>query len=388
MTKIDKKIIGDVGNTSSRLYLVVNGKIVDEKIDPKGGTKGIIAKHGITKPESLTELAQEAETSETARALYNRQLKDYNTRKAGIYASEMRQRLGDWLKEGPKISVVLCGAIGSREGWTFVPYLKCPVDVTTLSENLYTIPEAHMGELKGRDVKIVHGVRDMHKGRPFCMSYRGAHYEISGDHQSIMRGEEVKAAGIYDKLQPDTENLVCMPGTHSQWLSMTGPTINSFWSFRTGEMFDNMGKPTCTLHDVLRIRTGDEKARWQSFFEGVHAIGDANRGVLAATQGVRASDMTEEKGPRSPVDYLSGIMVASEIKEGMDIFGKDMPLTLIINPGRKGDFYRAAFDYFKWPITQEFNGDEISLKGLIRVGTGFAERPVPKPPAALRHHTA
>ena len=363
--KNDRIILGDWGNTAAKLFLVENGKVVAQDITSDGGVKSVIASHRLGMPKKLTDLAMAAKTSHIAQDQYKRELEIYNTLKAEIYASEAKKRIGDWLKENPKAPIVLCGAIGSREGWSFVSYIKCPADVTTLPENLYAIPKDHLGTLKDRNVYIVRGVKDLHPGLPLNIPYKDAHLEITGDHQSIMRGEEVKAFAVYDKLPSSQENLVCMPGTHSQWLSMSGTTINSFWSFRTGEMFQNMGNPSSSLHDVLSIRNGDETAKWKSFWEGVNIVGSGH-GLLATSLGVRASVMTGDEGPESPIDYLSGIMVASEIMEGMGIYKERPPLTLIINPGRKADYYRAALGYFHYPIRQEFNGDKMSLEGLKR----------------------
>ena len=74
--------------------------------------------------------------------------------------------------------------------------------------------------------------------------------------------------------------------------------------------------------------------------------------------------MTGENPPASFRSYLSGILIGHEIKGAMDIFGKDIPLTLVADLGPKCDLYRHTFACFNWPIASELLAEELLLRGL------------------------
>ncbi|MGH7210800.1 MAG: 2-dehydro-3-deoxygalactonokinase, partial [Acetobacteraceae bacterium] len=43
----------------------------------------------------------------------------------GRFDAALRQAVGPWLAEGER-RVLLCGMVGSRQGWVEAPYLGCP----------------------------------------------------------------------------------------------------------------------------------------------------------------------------------------------------------------------------------------------------------------------
>src|SRR5215831_21163617 len=56
----------------------------------------------------------------------------------GGFEAALESLAGDWLAGGPPI--LLCGAIGSRQGWLEVPYVSCPAGEAELAAALTPLP--------------------------------------------------------------------------------------------------------------------------------------------------------------------------------------------------------------------------------------------------------
>ena len=111
---------------------------------------------------------------------------------SGGFEPALRNEIGDWLAAGED-RVLLCGMVGSRQGWLEAKYLRCPAGLDDLAAAVVAVP------FDGAEVRLVPGVmaRDA-QGVP-----------------EVMRGEETQIAGLLTALPGDA--LVCLPGTHSKW---------------------------------------------------------------------------------------------------------------------------------------------------------------------------
>jgi len=370
----DNEVIAiDLGNTASRAFLIRNGQVVDQLIEPNGGVRAIREKYSLTRPKKLDALECETSLEQTTRARYKLELQAYNHRKALAYAGELHSRIDMWLKDrAAKIPVVMCGAVGSREGWYFVGYQDCPADVTNLP--LQRIPKNYLGAFEGHDVYIVKGINAMHPSESHFFRYGRRRLEISGSHQSIMRGEETKAAGVYDRLpkpeyrSPAAEgNLICMPGTHSQWVAMCGSIIKTIWTIPAGEMFSILSGEGSSYHEIVRDRSDDKGKRLQSFYSGVRLVRSQPDRFLTSLFSVRASAMTRRDTQASNFDYLSGMLIGREVLEGIDVFGRSRPVTLLVGSDFKAECYRRTFEYLGYTPQQVLDADQMSLEGLRRI---------------------
>ena len=95
------------------------------------------------------------------------------------------------------LPAVLCGMVGSAIGWLEAPYLPCPAELYELAENPGGVRDG---------VFIVPGMR--------CSNPLGA--------PDVMRGEETQLLGArrLRRSLNDGKQLVCMPGTHTKWVSL------------------------------------------------------------------------------------------------------------------------------------------------------------------------
>ena len=120
----------------------------------------------------------------------------------GRFADTLREEIGPWLASGER-HVLMCGMVGSRQGWVEAPYLPCPVGRDDLAAALIEIP------FDWAEVKLVPGVS-------------GA--DPAGVAE-VMRGEETQLAGAltaFDRpIGGARVTLACLPGTHSKWAQVT-----------------------------------------------------------------------------------------------------------------------------------------------------------------------
>ena len=57
----------------------------------------------------------------------------------GEFAQALQAEIGDWLAAGER-EVLLCGMVGSRQGWIEAKYLPIPAGIEDLVGALVTVP--------------------------------------------------------------------------------------------------------------------------------------------------------------------------------------------------------------------------------------------------------
>lgn len=98
----------------------------------------------------------------------------------------------------PALPAIVCGMAGARQGWVEAPYAETPASPGDLATGAIPI------EGLSREVRILPGVAQKAGGRP-----------------DVMRGEETIVLG----LAAESDAIVCLPGTHSKWVSVEGGRI-------------------------------------------------------------------------------------------------------------------------------------------------------------------
>lgn len=140
----------------------------------------------------------------------------------------------------PNTPAVLFGMVGSRKGWQEAAYCPTPVTLYDLASKAEPIAE-----------------------RPHTWLIGGVIDEQGGDHSEVMRGEEVQALGVL--LEHPEAKWVCLPGTHSKWVTAADHTINGFWTFMTGELFEWAAK-----HSILSTQIDSEVPDEAGFAAGLN----------------------------------------------------------------------------------------------------------------------
>lgn len=202
----------------------------------------------------------------------------------GAWEAAFRSNFGDWVDASPRAAVLMSGMAGSRQGWSETPYVQCPVFCDALATRLHPVA--------GSRVQIVPGL---------CT--------FAGDGTpDVMRGEETQLAGLVTAGLPEGGcYTVCLPGTHSKWVELDSDRIVTFRTLMTGELFEVL------LHHSLLGRMAETGGSDEAaFLRGVER-GFTSTRLLHDLFGVRTLRLFDRLAATSAPDYLSGLLIGSEL---------------------------------------------------------------------------
>jgi 2-dehydro-3-deoxygalactonokinase len=205
----------------------------------------------------------------------------------GRFAETLQEQVGDWIASG-ETHVLLCGMVGSRQGWTEANYLQCPVTIDDLARAVVKIPfaEAEAMLIPGVIGKDSNGVPE------------------------VMRGEETETMGIIDDC--DGCGLVCLPGTHTKWIELKERSIVSFLTCMTGDVFAALRKDTI----LSKLMNAEATIDAENFLRGVMRSADAG-GLLHHLFSVRTLALTGDLSEDATASYLSGLLIGHEVRSVM-----------------------------------------------------------------------
>ncbi len=199
----------------------------------------------------------------------------------------LREKVGDWLEAG-ETRILLCGMIGSRQGWIEVEYVSSPVGIADLAIGVMKVP------FSGAEVLLIPGVRGIDAcGIP-----------------EVMRGEETQVMGMAQTLKGT--GLACLPGTHSKWVRFTDGIIESFITCMTGDVYAALRANTI----LGRIMTANEAGNNDAFLRGVGRSADEG-GLLHHLFGVRTLTLMDQLKEDASASYLSGLLIGHEVRTVM-----------------------------------------------------------------------
>ncbi|MDE2332904.1 MAG: 2-dehydro-3-deoxygalactonokinase [Rhodospirillales bacterium] len=246
----------------------------------------------------------------------------------GDFANALRELCGDWLAEGEE-RVLLCGMIGSRQGWAEAPYLPCPAGAAELAEALVEVPFA------GAHIRLVPGL--------------SAH-----DRQNVpevMRGEETQIAGL-----DSADGLVCLPGSHSKWARVEAGRVVGFETYFSGETFAALRSAT-----ILGRMMPDAPTDLDAFDRGLARAGDQGH-LLHHLFGVRSRGLAGALAPAASASYLSGLLIGHEVGAAM---ATGAHVTIVANAQLTALYTRAVVA--RGGVATQAP-PEATARGLARIG--------------------
>lgn len=213
------------------------------------------------------------------------------------------------------LPVLICGMAGAKQGWIEAGYLDTPAALTDIPAAAVRIPGIDA------DIRILPGLAQRAAMAP-----------------DVMRGEETQLLGAAGELG-DGDHLVCMPGTHSKWVRLSGGRVESFSTFMTGELFDAIAKNTILSHAIAEAGaiSGDNAA----FRAAVARM--VEKPALATSQlfSVRAGSLIAGLSPEDAKARLSGTLIGLEIAGALSLVAEGTPVALVVSGGL-GALYREA----------------------------------------------
>lgn len=220
-------------------------------------------------------------------------------------AEVIRALIPAWIEAHGPLPLVLCGMVGSRNGWVETPYVPCPSDAGT-----WCAGQAHF-ESDGLMIRIAAGLS--------CTNRLSA--------PDVMRGEETQIFGALAK-QPELargRQLFCLPGTHTKWVCVEDGRIGEFLTVLTGELFALLRD-----HSMLARANAVSGTPGEGFAEGLarHAsLGAAD--LTHALFEARSRQLIMGASKEWALAWLSGVLIASDVHGALGLFGSSEQVVLI-----------------------------------------------------------
>ncbi|TKT68912.1 2-dehydro-3-deoxygalactonokinase [Rhizobium sp. LC145] len=242
----------------------------------------------------------------------------------------------DALAAPADLPVIVCGMAGARQGWIEAGYVDVPASLPAVLEGAVPVP----GE--SRDIRILPGLAQRAADRP-----------------DVMRGEETQLLGALDP-RAIGQQVVCMPGTHSKWVHLSGETVTSFATYMTGELFDVISKHSVLTHSVDGAESfdGDNPV----FGEAVRAAFRFPQQVTNFLFTVRSGMLLHGLSPTDAAARLSGTLIGTEIAGGLTALAT-IPAIRLVASGRLGGLYEGAFRALSL-AHETIDADEAVRRGL------------------------
>lgn len=242
-------------------------------------------------------------------------------------------------KPGMPLKVVICGMAGSRSGWMDAGYTDAPVNAGELSGSVVAVPTSDARI----DVRILSGLRQL-------------------DPPDVMRGEETQLAGFATSY-PGFIGHVCLPGTHSKWVSFEASRISRNRTIMTGELFAVLREHSILAHSLPAPGEATGTLPTGAFLEGVELGYGAPGGAIGELFLLRAGDLVgEEREPIERLAMLSGLLIGSEFAAIRPTI--DMPI-MFVGSERLGPLYTRAARHLGFDADAQ-SGDQLVLAGLKR----------------------
>ena len=275
------------------------------------------------------------------------QLLDHITQDAGIkriqqgaFSAIIDDVFAHWPALSDDIPVVMCGMIGSAQGWHEVPYLTNPeqADIAGLSKGCFSFFHHR------HKISIVPG-----------LAFAGFDGVID-----VMRGEETLYLGATANT-PDSEQLICLPGTHSKWIAAKAGRIDSFATFMTGEMFE-----LATSHSMLApVLDSSGEMDMAAFRAGLERA-KSKMGILNQLFSVRAEIVTGSSDGKSGYSLVSGIIIGAELLAILPRASQSTSQAIIISSGNYLQLYQEGCNYYGI-ATSSCDATDAVIAGLAAI---------------------
>ena len=240
--------------------------------------------------------------------------REAGTTRAQAFDQALRALCLDWVEGSPgPLPVIASGMVGSDQGWAAAPYVELPADplaaplpLTTVDSSLGPVhilpglaaPGTLPGLLRGEETQIVGALLADRAGT-------GAGHATAGSPEGPGGDPEQASGGA-------RERVFVLPGTHAKWVRLRDSVITGFTTHMSGEVYALLMEGSI-LGRLARPAEGD---RWEAYERGLDvAMGpDGDSGFLGTLFSARALVVTGRLRPDQVGDYVSGLVIGSEVR--------------------------------------------------------------------------
>jgi 2-dehydro-3-deoxygalactonokinase len=257
----------------------------------------------------------------------------------GGFPAALRAAIGPWLAEGETL-VLLCGMVGSRQGWQEAPYLACPAGPAEIA--------ATLTPLEFEDAR--------------CLLVPGLSTRDAAGVPDVMRGEETKLIGMLAETG-DAPVVACLPGTHAKWARIGDGQVQGFTTHMTGEV-----RAVLLEHSILGRLAQPGPLDEAAFLRGVRRARDG-AGLLHHLSGTRALGLMGELAPAATDSYLSGLLIGHEVNAALAGGAATGPIHLA-GAATLTRAYVLAFGDFG--LEHRLHDPDLALRGLALIAETLA----------------
>jgi len=229
---------------------------------------------------------------------------------------------------------------GARQGWVEAGYVETPARLAAILEQAVPVPG------QSRDIRILPGIAQRDAVAP-----------------DVMRGEETQLLGALG-LDAAGDAIVCMPGTHSKWVTVQGGAIARFATFMTGELFSVTAANTILSHAVAGA---DDAEDVDAFKSALSAAFEAPARAANLLFQVRSRQLLFGGTPAAARETISGTLIGMELAAGLtgsSLAGHKPGASItLVASGRLEGLYRLAFATLSVVVTS-VDADEAVRRGL------------------------
>lgn len=250
------------------------------------------------------------------------------------FASVLRSHL-DALGAANEWPVVICGMAGARQGWVEAGYVDTPAHLASIMERAVPVPG------QSRDIRILPGIAQRDAKAP-----------------DVMRGEETQLLGALGG-NAAGEAVICLPGTHSKWVTVRDGTVEGFATFMTGELFGVISRETILSHAVTGA---DEAEEMEAFGSAVAAAFETPALAANLLFQVRSRQLLYGGTPSSARETISGTLIGIELAAALAGKMPSNGVTLVAS-GRLRSLYEAAFKALS-VVVRSIDAEDAVRRGL------------------------
>ncbi len=241
-----------------------------------------------------------------------------------------------WLADGRCWPVVACGMVGARQGWIEAPYREVPCAPTAAGK--LTIASTRDPRLS---VQIAAGI---------CQT----------DPPDVMRGEETQIAGFL--AESNYKGVICLPGTHTKWVTIQDGLITSFRTMMTGEIFALLAEQSVLQHSV------GEGWDQTAFAAAVEQAQSSPQDLAGALFSIRAGSLLHNVAPAKARATLSGQLIGAELAAVRPAPGP----VAVLGADALADVYRSALELTGHEV-QMVDAETATLRGLVQLRQSMNE---------------
>jgi 2-dehydro-3-deoxygalactonokinase len=251
--------------------------------------------------------------------------------------------VGDWREAKPSLAL-LCGMVGSRNGWAEAAYAPCPANAADIRERLLRL------DADGLPVAVVPGLS--------CRNALGG--------PDVMRGEETQILGAL-ALNPDLakgRHLLALPGTHTKWVVVEDGAIASFLTAPVGELYALLRE-----HSILaKAAPGDGPESPEGFARGVARIVEQGPARLPhLIFETRSRQLLDGLPKDEAMGFLSGLLIGGDVAATSSWFGELGQVSLIGAPALSALYAQAIAAH--GGSSAAVDGDSAVLAGLTTLSS-------------------